>query len=141
MICGQSTRPNRACLCPQGRRDGKRIETELIPPFRFIATAVDLPMVGTAERHRELIAHLASELRLAQSTDASADVRPAISARSCSRTAADLVGSRIGALMTERAFPLRPKAGRRGSSIGWILPAGSVDRVADGFRLLGPLRS
>ena len=61
MICGQSTCPNRARLRPQSRCDGERIETELVPPFRFIATAVDLPMVSTAERHRELIAHLAAE--------------------------------------------------------------------------------
>src|SRR5438105_892590 len=84
-------------------------------------------------------------LRMAQSTDASADVRPAISARSCSRNAADLAGSRIGALATEEAFPLRPKAGRRGRadacSTGRILVADSDDRVAAGFKLPGPLRS
>src|SRR5439155_16162135 len=61
MICGQSTRSNGARLCPQGRRDNKRVETELVPPFGFIAATVDLAMVSTAERHRELVAHLAAK--------------------------------------------------------------------------------
>jgi hypothetical protein len=38
-----------------------RVDTEPIPPCGFIATAVDLAMVNTAERHRELVTHFATE--------------------------------------------------------------------------------
>src|SRR2546421_9801476 len=61
MSCGHSTSSNGASLCPQGRGHNERIETELVPPFRFVAVAVDLAVVGTAKRHRELVAHLAPE--------------------------------------------------------------------------------
>ena len=46
---------------PQGRGDHPRVDAELVPPFGFIAAAVDLSMVSTAERHREFVAHLAAE--------------------------------------------------------------------------------
>jgi hypothetical protein len=42
------------------RRD-KRIDCSLLPPRQFIAAAMDLAVVRTAQRHRELIAHLATE--------------------------------------------------------------------------------
>jgi hypothetical protein len=38
-----------------------RVDTEPVPPCGFIAAAVDLAMVNTAERHRELVTHLATE--------------------------------------------------------------------------------
>jgi hypothetical protein len=38
-----------------------RVDTKSVPPFGFIANAVDLAMVNTAERHRELVAHFAAE--------------------------------------------------------------------------------
>lgn len=39
----------------------RRINPSLIPPCRFVMTAVDLTMVPTAEWDRELIADLAAE--------------------------------------------------------------------------------
>jgi hypothetical protein len=40
---------------------GLRVDAELAPPCCFIAVAVNLAMVNTAERHGELIAHFATE--------------------------------------------------------------------------------
>jgi hypothetical protein len=38
-----------------------RVDAEPVPPCAFIAAAVDLAMVNTAERHRELVADFATE--------------------------------------------------------------------------------
>jgi hypothetical protein len=38
-----------------------RVDAELVPPSCFIPDAVDLTMVNAAERHRELVAHLATK--------------------------------------------------------------------------------
>src|SRR5580693_3363277 len=54
-------RPNRARFRPKCGGGEMRIETELLPPSRFIAAPVDLAMVRAAERHCELIAHFATE--------------------------------------------------------------------------------
>jgi hypothetical protein len=51
-------------LPPQCRGDGEGIDSGLGPPFAFITTAVDLTMVDTTKRDRELVAHLAPERRI-----------------------------------------------------------------------------
>ena len=48
---------------PQGARRGGWIDTGLVPPRRFIATAMNLTMVSATERDRELVADLAAERR------------------------------------------------------------------------------
>ena len=50
-------------LQPQSARRIGWIDTGLVPPRRFIATAMNLAMVSTTERDRELIADLAAERR------------------------------------------------------------------------------
>jgi hypothetical protein len=49
------------CLQPKNASRRARIDTGLLPPRRFIATAMDLAMVSPAERHGELVADLAAE--------------------------------------------------------------------------------
>src|SRR4051812_32048083 len=49
------------CLRPQSLRDRQGIEIVFCPPIALVPEPVNLPMVATAERHRELIAHLASK--------------------------------------------------------------------------------
>jgi hypothetical protein len=63
MVRELGNRPNRARLRPQGRGNEVRVrvDTEPVPPCGFIAAAVDLAMVNTAERHRELVAYFATE--------------------------------------------------------------------------------
>jgi hypothetical protein len=56
--------PKRARLRPQCGSDGEGIDTGLVPPFGFVAAAVDLAMVNPAERHRKLVAHPAPERRI-----------------------------------------------------------------------------
>src|SRR5215467_8205032 len=51
----------RMCLQPQLARGGSRINTGFLPPSRFIATAMDLAVVPTAERHGELITSLSAQ--------------------------------------------------------------------------------
>jgi hypothetical protein len=38
-----------------------RVDIEPVPPCSFIGAMVNLAMVNTAERHRELVAHFATE--------------------------------------------------------------------------------
>jgi hypothetical protein len=40
-----------------------RINSHLQPPNWFVAAAMDLAMVATAQGHREFVAHLAAERR------------------------------------------------------------------------------
>ena len=56
-------------LQPQAASRGGWIDTSLVPPHRFVAAAMNLPMVSATERDRELVADLAAErmvLRKAQ---------------------------------------------------------------------------
>ena len=46
---------------PQSCGNEMRVDTNPVPPCGFVAAAVDLAMVNTAERHRELVAHFATE--------------------------------------------------------------------------------
>jgi hypothetical protein len=48
-------------LQPQRPGGDDWIETVLLPPSRFIATAKDLAVMAPAQRYGELVAHLASE--------------------------------------------------------------------------------
>ena len=48
-------------LEPQRTGAGGRINASLLPPRRFVATAMDLAMMAAAERDRELVADLAAE--------------------------------------------------------------------------------
>ncbi len=50
-------------LQPQPASRGGWIDTSLVPPHRFIATAMNLTMVSATERDRELVADLAAERR------------------------------------------------------------------------------
>ena len=50
-------------LQPQAASSGGWIDTNLVPPRRFIATAMNLTMVSATERDRELVADLAAERR------------------------------------------------------------------------------
>ena len=50
-------------LQPQAASRGGWIDTSLVPPHRFIATAMNLTMVSATERDRELVADLAAERR------------------------------------------------------------------------------
>jgi hypothetical protein len=47
-------KPERAGSC-------KRIYSRLLPPQSFIAATMDLPVVRATERHREFVAHFATE--------------------------------------------------------------------------------
>jgi hypothetical protein len=58
------SRAERVRLRPQGRGDGKGIDSGPGPPFGFITAAVDLTMVDTAKRDRELVARLAPKGRM-----------------------------------------------------------------------------
>jgi hypothetical protein len=46
---------------PQYSRSTGWIESELRPPGRFVSVTVKFAVVRTAQRHREFIAHLATE--------------------------------------------------------------------------------
>ena len=46
---------------PQRAGGDGRIDTSLLPPRGFIATAMDLAVVAPAQRHGELIAHFSPE--------------------------------------------------------------------------------
>ena len=48
-------------LQPQRAGGDTRINASLLPPCRFVATAMDLAMMAAAERHGELIADLAAK--------------------------------------------------------------------------------
>ena len=61
MVRQLGNRPTQARLRPEGRGNEVRVDTEPAPPCGFIAAAVDLAMVNSAERHRELVAHFAAE--------------------------------------------------------------------------------
>jgi hypothetical protein len=52
------------CLGPQLRGRGEWIGAKAPPPLGFIATAMNFAVVNTAERNRELVAHLASKRRV-----------------------------------------------------------------------------
>jgi hypothetical protein len=51
----------KAGLAPQHLGDLDRIQSQAAPPGSLIAATVCLPVVQTAERNRELIAHLAAQ--------------------------------------------------------------------------------
>jgi hypothetical protein len=56
-------------LQPERASCGGRINTTLLPPCRFLATAMHFAMMSAAERYRELIANFAAKrpvLRKAQ---------------------------------------------------------------------------
>jgi hypothetical protein len=61
---GLDSRPELVRLRPQCQGDCEGIDSGLGPPFGFITAAVDLTMVNTAKRDRELVAHLAPERRM-----------------------------------------------------------------------------
>ena len=46
---------------PQGTRGNDRINAQLFPPCRFIATAVDLAMMAATQGNRELVADFAAK--------------------------------------------------------------------------------
>jgi hypothetical protein len=46
---------------PEPECDWKRIDVELPPPCGLVTRAMQLAMVGPADRHDELVAHSASE--------------------------------------------------------------------------------
>jgi len=46
---------------PERPGDYKRIHSGVSPPQSFISATVDFPVVCATERHRELIANLATE--------------------------------------------------------------------------------
>ena len=48
-------------LQPKRASNDDRIDAGTFPPSNFVAAAVDLSMVSPAQRHGELIAHLAPE--------------------------------------------------------------------------------
>ena len=50
-------------LQPQAASRGGWIDISLVPPHRFITTAMNLTMVSATERDRELVADLAAERR------------------------------------------------------------------------------
>jgi hypothetical protein len=52
---------SRTGLRPQCCRDEMRIDSKPIPPGSFVAAAVNLAMVNTAQRYRELVAHFPTE--------------------------------------------------------------------------------
>src|SRR5262249_51624697 len=52
---------DRVCFRPKRRGGGDWVELILRPPVGFVAAAVHLAMMHPAERHCELIAHLAAE--------------------------------------------------------------------------------
>jgi hypothetical protein len=67
-ITGELIGTNPPRLAPKFERNRHRINVESSPPFPFIALAVKLAMVDTAQRHRELIRYPAAERsRLRQS--------------------------------------------------------------------------
>ena len=49
------------CFKPKRAGSRKRIYSGLSPPRSFITAAMDLTVVRAAERHRELVAYLATE--------------------------------------------------------------------------------
>ena len=56
-------------LAPEFVSDAHRIDAELCPPSNFVSGAVQLAMMGAAERNGELVAHLLAQacwLRKAQ---------------------------------------------------------------------------
>jgi hypothetical protein len=63
-VRGLDSSPKRVRLRPQCRGDSERIDSGLRPPFGFITAAVDLTMMDTAKRDRELVADLAPERRM-----------------------------------------------------------------------------
>ena len=51
-------------LEPQSAGGSRRIDAGSLPPCRFVATTMNLAMMAAAERHSELVAHLAAKRRL-----------------------------------------------------------------------------
>jgi hypothetical protein len=50
-----------SCLLPELKRDWKRVDVEVTPPFGFVTRAMKLAVVHPANRNDELVAHPASE--------------------------------------------------------------------------------
>jgi hypothetical protein len=48
-------------LQPQRAGGGGRVNASLLPPCRFVATAMDFAMMAAAERHGEFVADLSPE--------------------------------------------------------------------------------
>ena len=74
MICGRCPNrvlanpavrcgPNRVCLPPQREGRGQGLDARLLPPRCFVTLPVNFAMMQPTNRHRELIAHLASKRR------------------------------------------------------------------------------
>ena len=74
MICGRCPNrvlanpavhcsPKRVCLPPQREGHGQRLDARLLPPRCFVTLPVNFAMMQPTNRHRELIAHLASKRR------------------------------------------------------------------------------
>ena len=51
-------------LEPERAGGSGRIDAGPLPPGRFVATAMHLAMMAAAERHGELVAHLAAKRRM-----------------------------------------------------------------------------
>src|SRR5438445_4888072 len=49
------------CFIPEIARSLDRIDADFLPPCGLVARAVERPMMATANRHRELVADLATE--------------------------------------------------------------------------------
>jgi hypothetical protein len=50
-----------SCLLPELKRDWKRVDVEVTPPFSFVTRAMKLAVVDPTNRNDELVAHSASE--------------------------------------------------------------------------------
>lgn len=53
----------RMCLQPQGAGRSHWVNVSLLPPCRFVSTAMQLAMMAAAKRHCVLVADLATECR------------------------------------------------------------------------------
>ena len=49
------------CFCPKGCRNGKRINSLVLPPEPFVAAPVQLAMMEPAQRNSEPVTDLAPE--------------------------------------------------------------------------------
>ena len=75
-VCLRSCR-QRMRLQPQRAGSDGWINAGLFPPCGFIATAMDLAMMASAQRHGELIAHLAAERAMLREAQMMGVCRPA----------------------------------------------------------------
>ena len=62
LLCpGPGTDRQRMCLQPQGAGGSHRVNASLLPPCRFVPTAMQLAMMAATKRHCVLVADLATE--------------------------------------------------------------------------------